>query len=186
MSYIESTTPKIRNVGFSPGVAAGVKANIFFTEHYALSSGFFVEHTEGNLYFEEQTPFNIDYARDYVKAGATVTYKLKHINIPLGFELIFPSGENTYFVNTGVGCHFNIRATASDDLDYFRDVEIENEINSFVLSYHAFTGIYFPAGESLTLMAGIGYRHHFDSLTSGESSYNAFGHTISLRTGIVF
>ena len=170
--YQGSTSP-----GILPGYNFGIKIDHFFGDNYAFATGLTVNTAGGKIGYPEKS--KTDYSRKSINIQ---TYRLKHIEIPLGLRL--RSGDlrriNIYG-RFGLSPQINIKA--SDN----KGVSMDNEIKPFDLGYHLGGGIEYSLGGRNALMFGLIFNNGFVDITK-KNGYadKAILNRLTFEFGFIF
>jgi len=149
ISWMKSDYQGITSKGALPGYNFGVKIDHFWGDNYAFATGITVNTCGGKLdYPDTNSDKNIQ------------TYRLKHIEIPLGLRL--RSGDlhrTNIYGRFGLSPQVNIKATDNND------VSLEDEIRLFDLGYHLGGGIEYSLGGRNALIFGLIFNNGFVDIT---------------------
>ena len=140
--------------GALPGYNFGIKIDHFFGDNYAFATGLTVNTAGGKIGYPPQSemmPYEIQ------------TYRLKHIEIPLGLRLRSSDFHRfNIYGRFGLSPQFNIKASDRDGNT------IRSEIRLFDLSYHLGGGVEYSLGGRNALMAGVIFNNGFVDITKKD------------------
>lgn len=180
----ESTT--IENNGIKMGMRVGLLADNFFSQHYAFTSGVFINSTGGKLIFNEKTKVRFKETSDSIPAGAIMTYRLNYFSVPVGLKLTTREiGYSTFYVNLGLNADVRFKAKADlPVLNYSREL-IPDEIGLFGFSYYLGAGVKYSIGGNTALLGGITYNGGINDILAHEE-LSAVINTLTIQIGILF
>ena len=159
--------------GVLPGYNFGIKIDHFFGENYAFATGLTVNTAGGKIFYP---------LIDGVIPGINHTYRLKHIEIPLGLRL---RSDDFHRINIygrfGLSPQFNIKASDRDGNT------IRDEIKFFDLSYHLGGGVEYSLGGRNALMIGLIFNNGFVDITKNRDFEDkAIMNRFTLEFGFIF
>jgi hypothetical protein len=186
LSWFNPESKTIENNGIKTGIRVGLQVDNFFSQHYAFSSGIFLNSSGGKLRYIEKTPVRFKEFSDSIPAGADLTYHLNYFSIPLGLKLTTREiGYSTFFINLGLSTDVRFKAKADlPSLDYNREL-IPDEIALFGFSYYLGAGIKYSIGGNTALIGGITYNGGINNVLSNED-LSAVINTLTIQIGILF
>ncbi|MDR2928586.1 MAG: PorT family protein [Cytophagaceae bacterium] len=150
LSWMKSDMENVSSKGSLPGYNLGLGIDHFFGDNYAFATGLTINTTGGKLYY----PVVGDIP------AFTQTYRLKHIEVPLGLKL--RSGD-LYRINIygrfGLSPQINIKA--SDE----HSQKLNSEVRLLELGYHLGGGIEYSLGGKNALIFGLLFNSGFTDVT---------------------
>lgn len=175
----------------------GLNFDIFFSENYAIGTGFNINNTGSSLTYLQK----IDKGDEPIGAGgasssvntqiAEVTrdLTLKYIQIPLTFKMKTNEiGLITYWGQFGLGLNMNMKALSNDDIDYLgyqfspdsawkasnklsesiSKVDIKDDINIFSSNLIFAGGLEYSLSGNTSLLVGFTFQNGFTNVLRSE------------------
>jgi len=190
VSWYSSDTRETMNDGIRPGFTFGLEFNRYFAENYAFSTGVFLMNSGGNLTYSDTTDIRFRNFTSRVDPGEIVTYRTRHISIPLGLKLKTNQiGYMTYFTNIGFDARILVGAKGDIPSVDIEGENITNELNWFNLGFHINAGLEYSLGGSTALGLGLGYENNFLDATTDYNDQavdRVRQNMIRFRIGIIF
>lgn len=185
-SWFNPETKNIENKGIKTGSRIGLQIDNFFTQHYAFSSGFFLNSAGGKLQFNEETVIKFKEMNDTVRAGGTLVYRLDYFSVPLGLKLTTREiGYSTFWLN--LGGNANVRFKTRADLpssNLSREI-LRDEINLFGFSYYLGAGVKYSIGGQTALIGGLTYHGGLTDVLLNKN-LKTVNNSLTIEIGILF
>ncbi len=166
------------------GFSYGIIGERYFTETYAISSGFFVTHQGGKLHYKRVDIHMVNDNDD--KSLEKRLYKFQFLDVPLTLKMRTREiGYFTYYGQFGVSFGFNIRARADDeyyDNSKATDVDISDYTHLFKASLIMGAGAEYSLLGNTAIVIGLYYNNGFSNVLD-MGPYN--GKKISGRANFV-
>jgi hypothetical protein len=175
ISWMKSDFSEAKSKGALPGYNFGIKIDHFFGDNYAFATGLTINTTGGKIAYPQTN-------KDGTTGSIPQTYRLKHIEIPLGLRLL--SGDlhriNIYG-KFGLSPQINIKASNG------KSENISKEIRLFDLGYHLGAGIEYSLGRRNSLMIGIIFNNGFVDITKRDNyDDKTILNRLTLELGFIF
>ena len=172
VSWMKSDGIDILSEGLLPGYNFGVKIDRFFGENYAFATGLTINTSGGKISYpatEQQDTF-------------TQTYRLKHIEIPLGLRL---RSDDLRRINIygrfGLSPQIKIKAVDGNENS------ITDEVTLFELSYHLGGGIEYSLGRRNSIILGLIFNNGFTDITKNNGfTDKTILNSLAIEFGFVF
>ncbi len=185
-SWFSPDTKNIENNGIKTGSRIGLQIDNYFAQHYAFSTGIFLNSAGGKLRFLEDTRIKFREATDTVSSGGDIIYRLDYVTVPMGLKLTTREiGYSTFYIHLGANADVRFKAKADLPASSLSRETLGNEINLFAFSYYLGAGIKYSIGGQTALIGGITY---YGGLTDVLSNTNltAVNNSITIEIGILF
>jgi Outer membrane protein beta-barrel domain len=197
LSWFNTDSPHITTGDKSFRFGYGLNFDIFFSENYAIGTGFNVNKTGGALtYFQEYTG-GID--RDAIGNELTNMTQiglikrdvtLQYVQVPLTFKMKTPEiGYMTYWGQFGLGINYNSKALSTDEIVFqlYQDkntkeweqssreaesaekVDMKNDVNMFGANLIFAAGIEYNLAGKTSVLASISYHNGFTDALKGQA-----------------
>ena len=172
ISWMKSDNKFIVSEGPLAGYNFGVKIDRFFGDNYAFATGLTVNTAGGKL----------SYPPEESNAAFNQTYRLKHIEIPLGLRLRSDDMRRiNIYGRFGLSPQINIKAVDKDEHSISEDVRL------FELSYHLGGGIEYSIGRRNAIMLGLIFNNGFTGISKNTGfDDKAIMNRFALEFGFVF
>ena len=183
VSWMSPDSKDVESDGSQISFNAGFNFDNFFAERYAYSTGISINTIKGKLRYNGGRDIS---ATDttYEDIDGVVSYSLQYLDIPLGLKFkTIEIGYISFFTHLGLDAAINIKSNA--DLPGSKDVNVNNEVNWYNLSYYIGAGIEYSIGGSTALVGGVTYKNGFLDVTKNKNNKVTSGN-VSLRLGILF
>ncbi len=193
--------PEIRHMEYKNvdiGFSYGLFGDKHFAKNYAISSGFFITHQGGEIYFSEGTyEVVIDGTGEADTTDLKIRkYDLQYIDVPLTLKLRTRKiGYFTYYGQFGASFGFNIRARADDEYhnntSLKKNLDISDFTNLFKASLIMGAGFEYSLLGNTAIVIGLYYNNGFiNPLDMGSTDDNRKISTranfVELTIGMVF
>jgi len=190
ISWYSSDTRETQNDGIRPGFTFGLEFNRYFDENYAFSTGIFLLNSGGNLQYSDSIDIRFRNFTSTVEPGEIVTYRTRHISIPVGLKLKTNQiGYMTYFTNIGLDARILVGGKGDVPSLGIEGENITNELNWFNLGFHINVGMEYSLGGSTALGLGLGYENNFLDTTTDYNDQpvdRIRQSLIRFRIGVIF
>ncbi|MCL2073515.1 MAG: PorT family protein [Marinilabiliaceae bacterium] len=172
ISWMKSDDILIESDGPLAGYNFGVKIDRFFGENYAFTTGLMINTSGGKL----------SYPPVESNSAYSTTYRLKHIEIPLGLRL---RSDDLRRINIygrfGLSPQIKIQALGSDGSS------ISDEVNLFELGYHLGGGIEYSLGRKNGIILGLIFNNGFTDITKNNGfNDKTILNCLALEFGFIF
>jgi hypothetical protein len=192
--WLNPSTENYESDGISGGVGAGFASDIYFTEQYALSTGFNFSFLNGKITYPDVIFSN----NDTINGATSRKYNFVYLEIPLMLKMkTKPYGDFSFYGQIGFGTGFRLKAQAKDiftsdgeesetgKIDFTEKTTLirESVIVGLGMEYHL--------DESTRLFVGISYSNSLNnvlnqtSLVTGNEVKALLNYT-ELNFGILF
>ena len=156
--------------GASAGISFGFISEFYFTEHYAISTGFNFSFLSGNLQFP--------YAQSPDTGILDRKYNFRYLEIPLMMKMKTKQyGNFSFFGQIGFGTGFNLRTKVNDDFMTQNHGTITDKKN-LTTSEVCFIreailvglGTEYKIDESVSLIVGLSYSNSLNNVLLGKNT----------------
>jgi hypothetical protein len=176
VSWLKSDYSNVENEGIRLGIGFGLKADYYFTDNYAFSSGLMIVNSGGRLkYLDTNIGFKIDgstlvFNTDPTLDGVTMTYKLQFVEIPLLLKMRTNeiSGK-TFYGLFGLSAQMNIQAKGEANQLSVNDARMRDEVNFLNVGYQIGGGVEYELGKNLGISGGLSFFNGFSDITTDDS-----------------
>ncbi len=165
---------------------AGLIADLFFSDHYAFTTGVGVNNMGGKLAYADSTLFVSGSDSLYAVPGQVLKHRMQYIDIPLGLKLKTEElGYTTFFFQLGFNPMFNINAFSTSDDETFDKENNRGNTNLFNLGYHLGAGVQYRLGGSTALVGGVRWSSGLTDVTGNDEAKITLN-AISINLGVQF
>jgi len=174
IGWINPNASDYESEGMRAGISAGLVSDFYFTDHYAISTGFSFLFPSGKLSYPAR--YDVD---DIPMSGSlTRQCNFTYLEIPFMVKMKTNSfGMMSFFGQIGFGTGFRLKATAKDhftpDLTPGQSVSEEQDINSSTTlmreSVLAGVGVEYKLDASTRLFGGFNYSNSLNDLFTGTN-----------------
>jgi Outer membrane protein beta-barrel domain len=171
ISWFSTDIKEVRNDGVRPGFNFGLTYNSYFTPNYSFSTGISLLRAGGRLASSDTTLLELSGSRYKVLPGNPVVYKIQYLVIPLGLKLQTNQiGYVRFFSDLGLDPKIVISRKADIPSLNVTDLNADNELRTFNMSYHVTAGIEYSLGGSTALVFGLNFDNNFLDITKDNGS----------------
>ncbi|MDA3867561.1 MAG: outer membrane beta-barrel protein [Salinivirgaceae bacterium] len=188
-SFASSNTQRVTNNGVAMGIKYGLRADNFFGENYAFTSGLMISHTQMNLQYQDSILLKTVDDTYELDKEAVVNYYIQYLEIPLGFK--FQSREIGYFrvlFEGGFIPAIRLRQKAAvSDADIGKQ-ELTEGITLFSTSYYFEGGMAYSLGASMALKVTAFYSSGMVDITTDKDKRDdrILRNEVGLKLGLFF
>ncbi len=159
--------PEIRELNYEEtdfGFSYGIIIDKYFTENYAVSSGFFVTHQGGRLSFDEIRE------NENILGENTENriYDLQYLDIPIALKMRTREiGYFTYYGQFGLSFGYNVRARADDEFfggNREEELDILDEKSPLKASLIMGAGAEYSLLGNTAIVMGLYYNNCFSNI----------------------
>lgn len=185
-SWFNSDLNSVDPDGSLMHLQAGLQADYFFAENYALSFGVSLTNIGGKLFYTDSTEFNSKEEIIWVAPAQSVKLNLQYLDFPVGLKLKTEElGYATFFLKLGFNPMININAKATSNEASMDKKDVSDNINLFNLGYHAGLGVEYKLGGSTAAIGGLRWTSGLTDVTKNDQA-NVKTNTLSIHLGILF
>ncbi|TFH36423.1 MAG: hypothetical protein E4G95_05760, partial [Bacteroidia bacterium] len=153
-------------------------------------TGVFLLNSGGNLTYSDTIDIRFRNFTSTVNPGEIVTYRTRHISIPIGLKLRTNQiGYLTYFTNIGFDARIMVGGKGNIPSNNIEGENITNELNWFNLGFHINVGLEYSLGGETALGFGLGYENNFLDTTTDYNDQpvdKIKQNLIRFRIGVIF
>jgi Outer membrane protein beta-barrel domain len=191
LGWLKTDQNGYKNQGVMPGFGWGLVAEFYFSENYAIGTGFNFNFQNGKLEYPGLNSGN--------SGQITRSYRLKYIEIPVLLKMKTNEiGDLRFFGVIGMGFSARLSSKAKDvfkapsgltaNIDYR---VIDSQTNLLKASMIVGAGIEYPFDKSTTFVAGINFNNGFSDALKGDNDITSAEHEgipnfIELSLAIMF
>jgi hypothetical protein len=188
---------RVENAGVKMGFNFGLQGDMNIVgENFRLNFGLMANKLNGKITYLDSIPtFKTNDSIYSFKNGATVTYKLTYISLPIGLKgRTNEIGYMTYFMKAGIQPYILWKSKADVTQGNISNEPINDEVRFMYFDYYLGGGFEYNLGGSTSLVVEIVFNNGFSDLTRTRRYYNnklqdtdkiILNH-LDLRIGIIF
>ncbi|MFO7932863.1 MAG: porin family protein [Bacteroidales bacterium] len=185
-AWFSSDEDNVSPAGSILHMQAGLIADLFFSDHYAFTTGVGVNNMGGKLAYADSTLFVSGSDSLYAVPGQVLKHRMQYIDIPLGLKLKTEElGYTTFFFQLGFNPMFNINAFSTSDDETFDKENNRGNTNLFNLGYHLGAGVQYRLGGSTALVGGVRWSSGLTDVTGNDEAKITLN-AISINLGVQF
>ncbi|MFM7619739.1 MAG: porin family protein [Bacteroidota bacterium] len=198
VSWFNTDSPHLTAGDKSFRFGYGLNFDIFFSENYAIGTGFNVNKTGGTMsYFQsyigtEPAPLPGGNPLTNMNQIGLLSrdISLQYVQVPLTFKMKTPEiGYMTYWGQFGLGLNYNSKALSTDEIVFqlyqdkntfdwepskresetFEKNDIKNDINLFGANLIFAAGIEYNLAGKTSILASVSYHNGFTDALKGEA-----------------
>lgn len=173
VDWFSPSTEGYENDGAVFGFNWGFMSDIALTDNYFFSTGFGIQHLNGNLKYDYQQV--LEGNSDTTFGTLSRKYILRYVDVPLMIKMKTNKFDNfQYFGQIGFGLGFNIKSTGNDSFDYAggsasTKADISDEIVFVRGSWALGGGLEYYLDESTSLLVGLTFSNGISNVLKGNN-----------------